>query len=224
MKEIVEIIKLTKRYREPAGERIIFENISLKVERGDFITITGPSGCGKTTLLNIISNLDTKYDGNVFFEGRDIRKISEKEKDTIRLKKIGYIFQFDSLINELTVIENITIPSLAAGKKSNISKAINMLEKFDMIHLAEKYPSELSGGEKQRIAIMRAIINSPVLLLADEPTGNLDNENTLKVMDDIKKLNEQDGLTVLLVSHNIELVKKYSKKIYKIENRNLYQL
>ncbi len=220
---IVEIRGLGKKYFEPKGERVIFENLYFSAMKGDFITIMGPSGCGKSTFLNIISTLDSNYDGDIFFEGHNIRYLSEKERDIIRLKKIGYLFQFDSLIEELTVYENIILPLLALKKRKKNSEILAILENFNMKDTTYKYPSQLSGGEKQRVALIRAIINSPLLLLADEPTGNLDNENALKVMEDFKNLN-QNGTTIIMVSHNRELAEKYSKKIYMIEKKKLTEL
>ncbi|MGC9069685.1 MAG: ABC transporter ATP-binding protein [Elusimicrobiales bacterium] len=220
MINIIEVKGVTKKYSEPKGERIIFEDLYFSAKKGDFITIMGPSGCGKTTFLNIISTLDSNYEGDIFFEGNNIKKISENDKDLIRLKKIGYVFQFDSLIEELTVYENITLPLTALKEKKRKDEILTLLENFNMKDIADKYPSEISVGEKQRAALIRAIINSPSLLLADEPTGNLDIENAIRVMEDFKKLHEE-GVTIIMVSHNRELVERYSKKLYRIEKKKL---
>lgn len=218
-RKIIEIRNLSKRYKIPNGEISIFENLNLSIKKGEFITIVGPSGCGKTTLLNIISTIDSKYDGEVYINGNNIKNLNEEEKDLIRLNEIGYLFQFDSLINELNVIENILLPSLIRGKNNKL-KALELMEKFNLKDFAYRLPSELSGGEKQRVALIRAIINSPKILIADEPTGNLDLENAINVMEDLKKLSEE-GITIVMASHNIELAKKYSFKIYRIENKNI---
>lgn len=218
-RKIIEIKNLSKRYKIPNGYIVIFENLSLSIERGEFVTIVGPSGSGKTTLLNIISTIDSKYEGEVYIDGKNIKNLNEREKELLRLNEIGYIFQFDSLINELNVIENILLPSFIKGKNNKL-KALELMEKFNLKDLAYRLPSELSGGEKQRIALIRAIINSPKILIADEPTGNLDLENAINVMEDLKRLSE-DGITVVMASHNIELAKKYSLKIYRIENKKI---
>lgn len=221
-KVMVEIKSLYKSYPKPSGKIIIFENLELKVGKGEFVTIMGPSGSGKSTLLNIISTIDSKYEGEVYINERNIKNLNEKEKDLIRLNEIGYVFQFDSLIDELNVIENILLPSFIIEKNSK-SKALELLEKFNLKDFAYRLPSELSGGEKQRVALIRAIINSPNLLIADEPTGNLDLENAINVMEDLKKLSD-NGITVIIASHNFELAKKYSKKIYRIENKKLINI
>lgn len=221
-KAIVEIRSLYKSYPTPHGSIRIFEGVNLTVEEKEFITIMGPSGSGKSTFLNIISTLDSKYEGELYIAGKDIKKLTEKEKGYIRLYEIGYLFQFDSLIDELNVIENILLPSIITGKDSRL-KALELLERFNLKDFAYRSPSELSAGEKQRVALTRAIINSPKILIADEPTGSLDIENAQIVMDDLKKLNNE-GITLIIASHNIELAKRYSQKIYRIENKTLNRL
>ena len=216
---IIEVKSLHKSYPTPNGSIIVFEGLNLTVEKGEFITITGPSGSGKSTLLNIISTLDSKYEGKVVIKGKDIKSLSEKEKDLLRLNEIGYLFQFDSLIDDLNVSENILLPSSIAGRDSKENLTL-LLEKFNLKNFALRLPSELSGGEKQRVALIRAIINSPQIIIADEPTGNLDLENAINVMEDLKELN-RNGITIIIASHNIELAKKYSQKIYKIDKRKL---
>ncbi|MEF3280853.1 MAG: ABC transporter ATP-binding protein [Elusimicrobiota bacterium] len=220
MEKIIEVKNLTKVYKQANADIIIFENLSFEIYRGDFISIIGPSGSGKTTFLNIISTLDSKYTGTVKFKGKDISVINETEKSKIRLKEIGFIFQFDSLLDDFTVIENIDIPAFIVNNKRNLKKAEEFLKKFSIEKLAYKMPQELSGGEKQRIALLRAIRNSPSLIIADEPTGNLDNENALKIMKDFKKLNDE-GATIVMVTHNINLAEEFSKKIYLVENKKL---
>lgn len=227
VKKIIDIIKLAKKYKTPNGFISIFKDLNLTIDEGDFITIMGPSGSGKTTLLNIISTIDSNYEGEVYIEGKNLKVLSENEKDFIRLTKIGYLFQFESLINELNVIENIILPSLILNKNKIESAkkiALDLLEKFGLKDISEKKVSELSSGEKQRTALIRAMINSPKILIADEPTGNLDQDNALLIMNDLKKLNKENNITIIIASHNFELTKLFSKKVYKIENKSIKQI
>jgi len=223
MKNIIEVRELTKIYNQPNSDLIIFENLSFDVKKGDFIAITGPSGSGKSTLLNIISTLDSRYNGEVKFNDIILSKADDKKKTTIRLKDIGFVFQFDSLLEELNVIENIELPQIALHKKRNDKRVIESLKKMNLENTAFKKTSELSGGEKQRIAIIRAMINNPQIIIADEPTGNLDYENALKVMNDFQKLNNE-GVTIIMVTHNTELARKFSKKIYSLTRTELKKI
>lgn len=219
MKEKIIIIEqLKKIYKHANEEIVIFDGINFEISKGDFISITGPSGSGKTTLLNIISSLDSDYGGRVIFMDMDLSKISQEEKDKIRLKKIGFVFQDDSLIKELNVIENIELPSFILHNHKNLKKSMELLKNLSLENIAYKNIYELSGGEKQRIQILRAVRNNPSVLIADEPTGNLDMENALKIMNDFARLNKQ-GTTIIMATHNLELVKKFSRKIYKISKK-----
>ncbi|MEW6013175.1 MAG: ABC transporter ATP-binding protein [Elusimicrobiota bacterium] len=223
MEKIIEVKNLTKIYPQPNSEIIIFENLSFEIKKGDFVSITGPSGSGKTTLLNIISALDSKYSGVVLFMGTDISKMKEEEKNKMRLKEIGFVFQFDSLLEDFNIIENIEMPALILNNKKSIKKGMELLKKWGMEDKAYKKPQELSGGEKQRTAILRAIRNNPSVIIADEPTGNLDHETAIKVMNDFKKLNEE-GSTVVMVTHNMELARIFSDKIYSLSKTELKKI
>ncbi len=223
MEKIIEVKNLTKIYPQPNSEIIIFENLSFEIKKGDFVSITGPSGSGKTTLLNIISTLDSKYSGVVLFMGTDISKMKEEEKNKMRLKEIGFVFQFDSLLEDFNIIENIEMPALILNNKKSIKKGMELLKKWGMEDKAYKKPQELSGGEKQRTAILRAIRNNPSVIIADEPTGNLDHETAIKVMNDFKKLNEE-GSTVVMVTHNMELARIFSDKIYSLSKTELIKI
>lgn len=223
MEKIIEVKNLTKIYPQPNSEIIIFENLSFEIKKGDFVSITGPSGSGKTTLLNIISALDSKYSGEVFFMGTDISKMKEEEKNRMRLKEIGFVFQFDSLLEDFNILENIEMPALILNDKKSAKKGMELLKKWGMEDKAYKKPQELSGGEKQRTAILRAIRNNPSVIIADEPTGNLDHETAIKVMNDFKKLN-QEGSTVVMVTHNMELARIFSNKIYSLSKTELKKI
>ena len=205
---MIEIKNLNKSY----DNQIILNNISMKIDKGDFISIVGPSGAGKTTLLNILGTIDS-FDKNektsLLFEKTDLTKLNDKELSSFRNKKIGFIFQFHQLLPELTARENILLPSMIgkfdSGKSNdNLNKLSSIL---DINKILDKKPEFLSGGEKQRVAVARALINNPSLLLADEPTGNLDSDNANKIQELFKKINKELGVTIVLVTHN----KKFSK-------------
>jgi ABC-type lipoprotein export system ATPase subunit len=223
MDKIIEVKNLTKIYKDINKDIIIFENLSFYIEKGDFISILGPSGSGKTTLLNLLSTLDSHYTGKILYNGKDIAKLNDKEREIFRSKESGFVFQMDMLLEDFNVWENISIPHLIIHKNMNKKKAIELLKKFNLEHIAEKNINELSGGERQRVSIMRALINNPNIIFADEPTGNLDRENAIIVMEDFKKLND-DKKTIIMVTHNRELAEKYSKKIYLIGKNELKKL
>ena len=205
---MIEIKNLNKSY----NNQIVLNNLSMKIDKGDFISIVGPSGAGKTTLLNILGTIDD-FDKNdktsLLFEKTDLTKLNDKELSSFRNKKIGFIFQFHQLLPELTAKENILLPSMIG--KFDSSKSHDNLNKLssilDINKILDKKPEFLSGGEKQRVAVARALINNPSLLLADEPTGNLDSDNANKIQELFKKINKELGVTIVLVTHN----KKFSK-------------
>lgn len=189
IKKIIEVKNLTKIYKQPDIDVIIFENLDFEIIEGDFISITGPSGSGKTTFLNLISTIDSSYNGHIYFKQKEIKSMSEKYKTELRMREIGFLFQFDSLLEDFNVIENIELPNFILSDRPNIKKSIEYLKKFSLEHLSYKMPQDLSGGEKQRISLLRATRNNPSIILCDEPTGNLDYDNSIIVMDDLKKLN-----------------------------------
>ena len=209
---MIEIKNLNKSY----NNQIVLNNLSMKIDKGDFISIVGPSGAGKTTLLNILGTIDN-FDKNdktsLLFEKTDLTKLNDKELSSFRNKQIGFIFQFHQLLPELTAKENILLPSMI-GKfdsdesKKNLEKLSSIL---DINKILNKKPEFLSGGEKQRVAVARALINNPSLLLADEPTGNLDSDNAKKIQELFKKINKELGVTIVLVTHNEKFSKIASK-------------
>lgn len=214
----VELIDVSKVY----GEKIkvtALERINLKVERGEFLSIVGPSGSGKTTLLNIIGTLDRPTTGTVLIAGRDTTKMSDDELSEVRNRFIGFVFQAFNLINRLTAQENVELPLMARGvpKKEREKKAIEALNIVGLGEKAKKKPTELSGGEQQRVAIARSIASDPTLILADEPTGNLDSKNALNVMNVLLDINEKFSKTIIMVTHNLELA-KMTKKIMRLRD------
>lgn len=179
------------------------DEITLQVEQGEFVAIMGPSGCGKSTLLNILGTLDSPTSGSYFFEGRQVDKMNENQLTALRKGNLGFIFQSFNLIDELTVYENVELPLVYLGIKATQRKerVDKVLEKVNLLHRANHYPQQLSGGQQQRVAIARAVVTDCKLLLADEPTGNLDSVNGVEVMELLGGLNRQ-GTTIIIVTHS----------------------
>ncbi len=223
---IFELKNISKEYRTKAETINVLKNINLKLNQGDFVSIQGKSGSGKTTLLNIIGLLDTPTSGEIKFDNNNINYSNEKIKNIIRNKKIGFVFQFHYLLNEFTALENVMIPALIDTKLNKIqlrSKAKELLELVELGHRIDHKPLELSGGEKQRVAIARALINDPNIILADEPTGNLDLETSETISELFKKINEEKQQTIVIVTHSSELAELTQDK-YKIEKGNLKKI
>jgi len=202
---IIEAENVTKIYRTDEVETTALDRISLQLEKGQFVSIMGPSGCGKSTLLHVLGLIDDLSDGSYRFLGEDVSQYSERKRSAIRKKNIGFVFQSFNLIDELTVYENIELPLIydktpAPERKERVEAA---LEKMDITPRRNHFPRQLSGGQQQRAAVARAIINQPTLILADEPTGNLDSEHGAEVMKLLVKLNEE-GTTILMVTHSME--------------------
>jgi ABC-type lipoprotein export system ATPase subunit len=214
MDNLLEIKNLTKIYREGGQENKVLDNVSFSAARGEFVVFVGPSGSGKSTLLNLIALLDGASAGRILFEGREILKLSEGQKAKLRLNKFGFVFQFDGLLPEFTVLENVAMPALIKGKNKP-ARAKQLLKNLGIEDLAHKMPPSLSGGEKQRAAIARALINEPALLLADEPTGNLDAARKEQIFKDFAALAAR-GITVLMVTHDTHAA-QYANRCYKIE-------
>ena len=194
---------LTKVFRSDDVETTALNNIDIEIKCGDFVAVMGPSGCGKSTLLNIIGMLDNPTSGSFWFNGEDVAGYGENRLSTIRKRNIGFIFQSFNLIDELTVRENIELALLyhkvsAADRKE---RAYEVMERMEIAHRANHMPAQLSGGQQQRVAVARAVIAKPHLILADEPTGNLDSQNGQEVMDMLTQLNKQ-GTTILMVTHS----------------------
>ncbi len=215
---LLELKNLTKVYKEGSQENKVLNGVNLAIPEGSFNVFIGPSGSGKSTLLNLIAMLDTATEGQILFEGQDILKLSERKKAKLRLNKMGFIFQFDGLLPEFNVLENVNMSALIKGKNAK-DRALELLKTLSMDNLAFKMPPSLSGGEKQRVAIARALINEPLLLLADEPTGNLDTARKEQIFKDFAEL-AKTGITVLMVTHDIHAA-AYADNCYTIEDGSL---
>lgn len=219
MDNIIELEHLTKIYRQKDEDLCVLEDVSLAVRKGRFAVLLGPSGSGKSTLLNLIAMLDEPTSGKIFFEGKEITKLrKESARSALRLNKMGFVFQFDGLLPEFSLLENVELPALMRGKP-NPARARKLLENLGLGNMIHKLPSELSGGEKQRASIARALRNGPALLLADEPTGNLDASRKEQVFADFARM-AQDGLSILMVTHDVHAV-NHAHDVYTLENRKL---
>ncbi len=206
MDKVVEISGLSKAYTQGHEQILVLENLDFSISKGEFVSVVGPSGSGKSTFLNIIGLLDDVYSGEVRLFGRRIEDLDESEKAVLRLKNIGFVFQFDSLLPEFTVLENIEMPARVLGG-GDAGRGLELLKRFDLEAIAGKFPMEISGGEKQRSAMLRALRNGPALLIADEPTGNLDRHNSGVILDDLRRAAGL-GAAVLMVTHNDEAARR----------------
>ena len=200
---MIKTEKLTKLFTTEEVETKALNEVTLQVEQGEFVAIMGPSGCGKSTLLNILGTLDSPTSGSYSFEGKQVDKMNENQLTALRKGNLGFIFQSFNLIDELTVYENVELPLIYMGIKAGKRKVrVNkVLEKVNLLHRVNHYPQQLSGGQQQRVAIARAVVTDCKLLLADEPTGNLDSVNGIEVMELLSDLNRQ-GTTVIIVTHS----------------------
>ena len=200
---MIKTENLKKIYTTEEVETTALNNVNIEIEKGEFVSIMGPSGCGKSTLLNILGLLDNPSDGKLHFLDNEVSGFSERQRAQLRKENIGFVFQSFNLIDELTVYENVELPLLylgvsAAERKTKVNDA---LEKMEIMHRATHFPQQLSGGQQQRVAVARAIVGSPKLILADEPTGNLDSAHGDEVMNMLTSLNE-DGATIVMVTHS----------------------
>ncbi len=215
-KMVLEIDNISKVYKTKAGNVVALKNVSFSIPEGQFISIIGPSGSGKSTLLNMVGVLDRPTRGKIFFEGTDIFSLPNSKIATFRNKKIGFIFQSFNLINRSSVQKNVELPGIISGMNSTIRKnrALSILKILGILNKAKLKPSNLSGGEQQRVAIGRALINNPSIILADEPTGNLDTKTGEEIFDLLKQLSKKYHRTVLMITHNPDLAKRTDRSIY----------
>lgn len=213
---MIKIENLVKTYRTEELETTALNQVNLEVRKGEFISIMGPSGCGKSTLLNIIGLLDSFSEGEYFFDGQAMSRVKERDRAAIRKSNIGFIFQNFNLIEELSVYENVELPLvyLKESKAQRREKVERILEKIGIAHRGKHYPTQLSGGQQQRVAVARAMVTSPKLILADEPTGNLDSANGNEVMELLSMLHDQ-GSTIIMVTHSSHDA-SYSQRIIKL--------
>ena len=201
---MIKTEKLTKVFRSEEVETMALDNVDLHIKEGEFVAIMGPSGCGKSTLMNIIGMLDNPSEGGYFFDGNEVGSLKEKGRTSIRKGNIGFIFQSFNLIDELNVFENVELPliylNMKASERKEKVKAV--LKRMEIGHREKHFPQQLSGGQQQRVAIARAVVCDPKLVLADEPTGNLDSKNGAEVMNLLTELNRK-GTTIVMVTHSL---------------------
>ena len=214
---------INKIYRTNEIETLALENVNLDVEKGEFVSIMGPSGCGKSTLLNIMGLLDAPSRGKIEINGTSVENMKDKELAAFRNKTLGFVFQSFHLINSLNVIDNVELPLLyrkmPAKERTRLAKEV--LERVGLSHRMRHMPTQLSGGQCQRVAIARAIVGNPEIILADEPTGNLDSKMGAEVMELLHKLNKEDGRTIVMVTHNEEQAKQTSRTIRFFDGRQV---
>lgn len=210
---MLKICDLNKKYSTLDGEITALDNVTFQADNGEFIAIVGKSGSGKTTLLNMIGGLDIPDSGSILIDGTDIVKLSNRQTAKLRRQKIGIIYQFYNLIPELNISENITLPTELDGGEVDAERLSEILKTVGLDGREQAYPNTLSGGQQQRVAIARAIFNKPSLILADEPTGNLDAENGAEILGLLKTMNKEHGITVLVVTHSENVAREAERVI-----------
>ena len=220
---MIKLTGINKIYRTDTIETQALENVNIEVKKGEFVSIMGPSGCGKSTLLNIIGLLDEPTAGTVEIAGCNTTGMKDKEMAEFRNRTLGFVFQSFHLIGSLNVIDNVELPLLYRGVKRSERRRLakEMLERVGLSHRMYHMPSQLSGGQCQRVAIARAIIGNPEIILADEPTGNLDSKMGAEIMEILHKLNKEDGRTIVMVTHNEEQAKQTSRTIRFFDGRQV---
>ena len=205
---LVRLERVSKAYEEAGRSRVVLHEVSISFNAGELVVLVGKSGSGKSTLLNLVSGIDLPTSGEVWVEGRPLTKLSERERTLFRRRSVGFIFQFFNLVPTLTVLENVLLPLELNGITGSQAqaRAVAMLDAVSLADRGASYPDKLSGGEQQRVAIARALVHNPALILADEPTGNLDAETGQQVLDLLDRLTRQAGKTMLMVTHSPEVV------------------
>jgi len=220
---MIKLTGINKIYRTNEIETLALENVNLDVAKGEFVSIMCPSGCGKSTLLNIMGLLDAPSSGKIEINGTSVESMKDKELAAFRNKTLGFVFQSFHLINSLNVIDNVELPLLyrkmAAKERTRLAKEV--LDRVGLSHRMRHMPTQLSGGQCQRVAIARAIVGNPEIILADEPTGNLDSKMGAEVMELLHKLNKEDGRTIVMVTHNEEQAKQTSRTIRFFDGRQV---
>lgn len=220
---MIKLTGINKIYRTNEIETLALENVNLDVAKEEFVSIMGPSGCGKSTLLNIMGLLDAPSSGKIEINGTSVESMKDKELAAFRNKTLGFVFQSFHLINSLNVIDNVELPLLyrkmAAKERTRLAKEV--LDRVGLNHRMRHMPTQLSGGQCQRVAIARAIVGNPEIILADEPTGNLDSKMGAEVMELLHKLNKEDGRTIVMVTHNEEQAKQTSRTIRFFDGRQV---
>ncbi len=220
---IIELKSINKIYRTDEIETLALENVNIAIEKGEFVSVMGPSGCGKSTLLNIVGLLDTPTSGTVSIDGTALGKMSDSRLAAFRNAKLGFVFQSFHLINSLNVMDNVELPLIYRSMNSSerTKRVKEVLDRVGLSHRMRHMPSQLSGGQCQRVAIARAIVGNPEIILADEPTGNLDSKMGAEVMELLHSLNKDDGRTIMMVTHNEEQAKLTDRIIRFFDGRQV---
>ncbi len=216
-KIILDSKNLFKSYQNGNDRLVVLNGINIKLETGTINTIIGESGSGKSTLLNVLSSLDTFDSGELLIENEDIRSLNEKKLSLIRNEKIGFIFQFHHLLPDFTILNNVLMPLWIKNGFGQYERPLELLSDFGLLEIKDKYPAEVSGGERQRVAIIRSIVNKPKILFADEPSGNLDEKNSIKLIDLFKKINTDYNMTIMLTTHNPSIA-KIGNRVYELKS------
>lgn len=213
---VIEIKKLVKNYKTDAGELEVLKNLDITIEEGEFVALMGPSGSGKSTFMNILGCLDKPTSGKYVLNGTDVSSMDKDGLSRLRNNVIGFVFQGFNLLPRINLIDNVALPLVYAGvnKTQRSEKALQLLKSVGLEKYATHLPSQISGGQQQRVAIARALINSPKLLLADEPTGNLDTKTSIEIMDIFSALNKQNGITIVLVTHEHDIAEFATRQIH----------
>jgi putative ABC transport system ATP-binding protein len=213
---VITLESISKIYSTKEIETIALSNVNLEIKKGEFVSVMGPSGCGKSTMLNVMGLLDAPTEGNVLIDNQPTSGLKDKTLSKLRNEKVGFIFQSFHLINDLPVLDNVELPLLyrkGIWSRERRQKAKDALEKVGLSARAKHYPNQLSGGQRQRVAIARAIIGQPEIILADEPTGNLDSKMGAEIMDILKRLNKEEGATIVMVTHDERLAEQTDRVI-----------
>ncbi len=216
-KIILDAKGIIKSYKNGENKLKVLDGVNLSIDEGEIITVVGKSGSGKSTLLNILSTLDNADEGKIIIDGKNIEGFSDVEISKFRNSSIGFVFQFHHLLPDFTVLENILMPAWIKQDNSKINKANTLLDTLQLMDIKDKFPLELSGGEKQRVAVLRALINGPKILFADEPTGNIDEKNALLLVDLFREINKDYKVTILLTTHNPD-VAAIGEKTYELKS------
>ncbi|MDD2246232.1 MAG: ABC transporter ATP-binding protein [Proteiniphilum sp.] len=220
---MIQLNQVHKIYRTEEIETVALENVNLEVKKGEFLAVMGPSGCGKSTLLNVMGLLDSPTNGKVIIDGKEIADMKDKELAKFRNENLGFVFQSFHLINSLSVLDNVELPLLyrkvGARERRRLAEAV--LEKVGLSHRMRHFPTQLSGGQCQRVAIARAVIGNPSIILADEPTGNLDSKMGAEVMELLHQLNREEGRTIVMVTHDESKAKETGRTIRFLDGRQI---
>lgn len=219
---MIQLHNVSKEYKLDGEILIALDNANMRITAGDFIAVVGPSGCGKSTLMHILGLLDTPTKGTIMIKGQDVSDLSDNQLSKLRNEFVGFVFQQFNLINKLTVLENILLPIIYARKKIEFDprqKAIELTKRFGIEDKINSYPHKLSGGQQQRVAISRALINNPQVILADEPTGNLDSKTGKNILSLLTELNNKDKIAICMVTHDSDVAKKAKKQVYMLDGK-----